>query len=407
MQKIVDQRGYLNFEKGGQILRNMYSDQAEGFDPTLLSTFAFICFTGNLEAVKMAVESGKGPDLTGTEGALKFGYATLVVSGKRHIAKAPMPMKHAETLTYLLSKGCPPDVEDIAGFTALTHSTQHKASSPIDLARILLVAGANVNHRDRYGQVPILSAFMTDNIPSIELLMEFGADLDIGDADGCIPSRFYVQCGPQVAATVSKWLRKRSGEEALLAEKQCGNCKSTIRTTIPIATFTRQSMGIPTDPTPERHTRGPRAPKSSEPKSMIIKVQVPYLGPDTPAGTGDLMVYTKKRDFVCQIKRADKPAEYDRISQVVRSQGVGGAKAYFSAELVKRDELIVKVSEALATQPSSVCNRGILPNREVNNPRFYPVEPGLRTKLSERDPLPTYIKQPLKLGTMNFLNLFK
>ena len=332
-----------------------------------------------------------------------------------------MPMKYAETLTYLLSKGCLPDVEDIAGLTALTHSTQHKASSPIDLARILLVAGANVNHRDRYGQVPILSAFMTDNIPSIELLMEFGADLDIGDADGCIPSQFYVRCGPQVAATVSKWLRKRSGEEALLAEKQCGNCKNSgpdvslklcskcrsikycstscqsqypvdckfcntqdyigshwpthkracnpfsaantlilkpsyggpgmIGTTIPIATFTRQSMGIPTDPTPERHTRGPRAPKSSEPKSMIIKVQVPYLGPDTPVGTGDLMVYTKKRDFVCQIKRADKPAEYDRISQVVRSQGVGSAKAYFSAELVNKDELIVKVPEVLATQP--------------------------------------------------------
>lgn len=174
-----------------------------------------------------AVESGNGPDLVGTEGALKFGYATLVVSGKRHIAEAPMPMKHAETLSYLLSRGCPPDLEDIAGLTALTHSTMHKASSPIDLARILLEGGADVNHRDRYGQVPIMNAFMTDNIPSIDLLMEFGADLDIGDADNCIPRQFYVQCGPQVAATVGKWLRKRSGEEALLAEKACGNCKKS------------------------------------------------------------------------------------------------------------------------------------------------------------------------------------
>ncbi|KZP28435.1 ankyrin [Athelia psychrophila] len=404
MQRIVDQPGYLNFAKGGQKLRNMYCDQSETFNHRLLSEFAMSCFRGDLEKVKMAVESGRGPDLIGTEGALRFGYATIVVSGKRHIASSPVPMKHAETLSYLLSRGCPPDREDIAGLTALTHSTQHVASSPLDLARILLVAGANVNHQDRYGQIPILNAFMANNIPSIELLMEFGADLDIPDADNIVPRTFFVTCGPQVAAAVSKWLRKRAGEEALLAEKQCGNCKNSgpalklcskcrsikycstscqkshwsahkkacspfstantvtlkpdyadgmIGTVVPSATFTRNAMGIPTDPTPERHTRGPRAPKFSESKSMVIKVQVPWMGPGNGAhvATGDLMIYNKKRDFVCQIKRADKPAEYDRISQVVRSQGVSGAKAYFSAELVKKYELVVKVSEVLATQP--------------------------------------------------------
>lgn len=110
-------------------------------------------------------------------------------------------------------------------------------------------------------------------------------------------------------------------------------------------------MGIATDPIPERHTKGPRAPKSSEAKSMVIKVQVPWMGPNQPPGTGNLMVYNKKRDFVCQIARVDKPAEYDRISRVVRDQGVGGAKAYFSAELVTKNELVVKVSEVLAAQP--------------------------------------------------------
>jgi hypothetical protein len=39
----------------------------------------------------------------------------------------------------------------------------------------------------------------------------------------------------------------------------------------------------------------------------------------------------------------DNTAGYDRVSQVIRNQGVGGAKAYFTAELV------VKVSEVLAT----------------------------------------------------------
>lgn len=328
-------------------------------------------------------------------------------------------MKHAETLSYLLSRGCSPDVEDITGLTALTHATMHKASSPIDLARILLQSGANVNHRDRYGQVPILNAFMTDNLPSIDLLMEFGADLDIADSDNCVPRKFFVSCGPQVAATVSKWLRKRSGEEGLLAEKECGNCKCagpkvslklcakcrSIRycsipcqrqstfllysslltglivgshwpthkkachpfsasntvtlmptytdhgTTMPLATMMRNLMDIPTDPTPQRHTRGPRAPKSSDAKSLVVKVQVPWLGPVPVAGSGPLLVYTKKRDFVCQIMRADNPAGYDRICEVVRTRGVGGAKAYFTAELESKYELVVKVSEVLATQP--------------------------------------------------------
>lgn len=121
--------------------------------------------------------------------------------------------------------------------------------------------------------------------------------------------------------------------------------------TIPMATFNRSAMGIPTDPIPERNSRGPRAPKSPNSKQMVIKVQVPYMVPTGIVSTGDLFVYNKKRDFVCHIKRADKPAEYDRLSQVVRSEGLGGAKAYFSAELVNKDELVVKVSELLATQP--------------------------------------------------------
>ena len=78
---------------------------------------------------------------------------------------------------------------------------------------------------------------------------------------------------------------------------------------------------------------------------MIIKVQVPLM-----PGFDEFMVYDKKRDFVCRIKKQDNPEAYRRVEQVVRSQGVGGAKAYFSAEMKKPDELIVKVSEVLPEQ---------------------------------------------------------
>lgn len=122
--------------------------------------------------------------------------------------------------------------------------------------------------------------------------------------------------------------------------------RGMIGTVVQSDAFTRNLMGIPTEPTPERHSRGPVAPKFTKSKSMIIKVQAP-LDP----GFGDLLVYTKKMDFFCLIRRVDKPVEYDRVSQVVRNQGVGSVKAYFTAELVNRDELVVKILEILATQP--------------------------------------------------------
>lgn len=119
-------------------------------------------------------------------------------------------------------------------------------------------------------------------------------------------------------------------------------------------------MGIPTPPTPESHHRGAHTPKSlsSESKSIVIKVQVPFNFEDDKRplseeclNMGDLLIYTKKRDFVCVIQRMENVVAYDRISRVVKTCGVGGAKAYFAAELKMKDELVVKVSEVLAEQP--------------------------------------------------------
>ncbi|KAF5366271.1 hypothetical protein D9758_005800 [Tetrapyrgos nigripes] len=114
--------------------------------------------------------------------------------------------------------------------------------------------------------------------------------------------------------------------------------------------------------------RGATAPDvTKEPKSLIIKVQVPVpfeLTGRTPAtstppapsnnSNGALAVYTKKRDFVCYIKRAEQDQgglPYDQIADVVKTKGVGGVKAYFAAELRSEDELVVKISEVLAEQP--------------------------------------------------------
>lgn len=92
----------------------------------------------------------------------------------------------------------------------------------------------------------------------------------------------------------------------------------------------------------------------AEDRSMVIKVQVPVsLLTNDPVNSalGPLFIYNKKRDFVCTVSRASNPNAYDAIVRIVRSRGVGGAKAYFAAELKNPDELVVKTSEVLAEQP--------------------------------------------------------
>ena len=124
----------------------------------------------------------------------------------------------------------------------------------------------------------------------------------------------------------------------------------------PTSTLTRNALGIPTPPTPSRHHRSSHIPKglSSDSKNFVIKVQVPFdllKGTSVGSSHGNLLIYSKNRSFVCSVRRSDGPTAYDQISKIVRTKGVGGAKAYFAAELKSKEELLVKVSEVLAEQP--------------------------------------------------------
>lgn len=170
----------------------------------------------------------------------------------------------------------------------------------------------------------------------------------------------------------------------------------------PLASLTRSVFGYDKDhPTPDSFYRGAHIPQTKsgkgkghgkgaksaagksdqkfEPKNLIIKVQVQLkqetlYGPMQDNGSydsgrfdakGDLLVYTKKRDFVCMITRAEQGSvdfesssaagvcvgekAFDRLVQVVLNKGVG--KAYFAAVLNSEKELVVKVGEVLAEQP--------------------------------------------------------
>ncbi|KAF7370930.1 hypothetical protein MSAN_00727000 [Mycena sanguinolenta] len=404
MKNILAQPGYISSKNGGQRLRTLYRAASLNFDPTALSSFGLSVFTGDLDLVKKAVEGGVCPDLMGTETPFKTGYASLVILGAQRMTQGPPgSLRHMETLQYLFTKGLSPDVEDLVGFTALHHATTCPVPKD-ELTRCLLEHGANVNHRSRYGEISLLGTMQLNLIPTIEILMASGADIDIPDADGCTARRFFLSCGPQVTATINKWIRKRTGEDAPRAEKccdacgkmdaslkNCGRCRvarycssecqakawpshkktcqpfsasntvtlrpcyDSFATTVPVAELAREDMGYPTQPSSwsKTQTRGVHVPKNikRESKTLVIKVQVPYFEDAQTAGTGNLLVYNKKRDFACSIRRSDAPADYDRLSLAVKTKGVGGKKAYFAAELESKDKLVVKVSEILAEQP--------------------------------------------------------
>jgi hypothetical protein len=372
------------------------------------------------------VEAGRAPDITGTETAFKISYISIVVLGAQRLTPAPgtLPLDHVSAIKYLISAGAPIDKEDIVGITSLHIATLGHAAR-LDIARLLLESGANVNHQDRYGSVPILSSMQTNNIPAVELLLEFGTDLDVAEADDVTPESMSLLCGPQVTSVVQKWKRKRAGQEALREGKTCGNCgtsqssggtkllqcskchtmlycskscQSTLRSLpiivnpltsfqgshwkahkpacqpfasssnsvvlkpcfrsfggangyssiMPTAEFVRHTMGYSTDANASRHNKATTWNADSlnvKTRSIIIKVQLPV------SGTGEMLVYTKKRDLVCTIRPEDNSAAYPRLADVVKSKGVGGMKACFAAELKSKDELVVKVSEVLAEQP--------------------------------------------------------
>jgi hypothetical protein len=93
--------------------------------------------------------------------------------------------------------------------------------------------------------------------------------------------------------------------------------------------------------------------KPADPKTMVIKVQIPIDSYTKlqPHSEGDILIYTKKKDFACLIRRSDDSKAWDALHQAVKTKGASGLKAYFSATLVSKEELVIKISEALAAQP--------------------------------------------------------
>lgn len=158
----------------------------------------------------------------GSETPYKFGYCTIVATGAQRIDGPGL--QHLETMKYLLDRGTPPDEPDIVGITAIQHIAIGQTPVPA-LLRMLLQRGANPNHQNRYGEAALHQAFQIGHPETIDILLEFGADLDVEDADDFPARSMYLQSGPTIPAIVHKWMNKRAGTSAPMQERACDACR--------------------------------------------------------------------------------------------------------------------------------------------------------------------------------------
>jgi hypothetical protein len=121
----------------------------------------------------------------------------------------------------------------------------------------------------------------------------------------------------------------------------------------------RRGLGYPDPPSKGiSSSSGGKAPsKHKYPKQAVIKIQLPFAGsnasPKEQANaeqTGNCLVYTKKRDFVCQFRPIDNRNVWKSLIKVIKTKGVFGLKAYFAADIRSEYEVVVKISEVLAEQ---------------------------------------------------------
>lgn len=177
-----------------------------------------------------ALQSGTAPPLSTKEAAYKQGYATLIVLGSQRLKSVDAPgaakLEHLAVLEMLIARGLPLDLPDIGGFTALQHSVLgHSLQDREKIIRKLLSSGANVSYQNRWGSTALHHTAMRGDGLGIELLMEYGASIDIPDGNGYTVKSFYANAGPVVNAAIEKWLTKRSGKEgAPMTEKRCDKC---------------------------------------------------------------------------------------------------------------------------------------------------------------------------------------
>jgi len=136
------------------------------------------CTHNRPAAVKILLERGANPNL-----ASKLGMTPLA---------GAVVLGDLESTRILLDHGA--DVNATVRLTVpgqqsneLTVVRMVAQKGDLPLLELLIQKGANVNHRDRHGQTPLMAAIWTGKLDVVKLLLEKGAEVNVKDNYGQTP----------------------------------------------------------------------------------------------------------------------------------------------------------------------------------------------------------------------------
>jgi len=121
-----------------------------------------VCFGGSLDIATVLVDAGADVNLKSTQG-----FAPLF---------AAVQNKHKPVVEYLLTKGA--HINEKNGQTGLTALYKACVDGSLDIATVLLDAGADVNLKSTQGYTPLYAAVQSKHKPVVEYLLSKGASID-------------------------------------------------------------------------------------------------------------------------------------------------------------------------------------------------------------------------------------
>lgn len=199
-------------------------------------------FAQDLDLVISLLNQGANPNIQNFEEDTPLHVAIFV-------------MNHEITLQ-LLKSGANPNIKDIQGRTALyLLLTEFPVTEEVWVADLnvllldLLQYGANPNTLDDSGYSPLHSAILTNNIQTVQLLLDFKADPNVEDKDGNGALFFAIYQGnSDIAALLIKYGAKNIQGKFLktpLDWAKFYNMSELVKMLTPLPIIYRKPIAIP------------------------------------------------------------------------------------------------------------------------------------------------------------------
>lgn len=363
-----------------------------------LSSWCKLCYVGDVEGLVSELEQcTSGLDLPELcratrdqlldkrESQLRFPALLHVICGARQHPS----IQHVECVKVLLRHNADTTARDIAGNTPLHHCmTLYGNSITLEIAELLVKAGADINAQNRVGRTPLFEPCANSNHQFIKFLVEAGAKTNLTDNSG-LSCQAFTGASPALGKSlpmhkifsdgyIAQAKRERPVGECLYCHseetlKKCSGCltvsycskqcqRDDWRHHKPSCVMDKSGV-IDVHPVSNPYTSlqyeaeaihmfnvtnngvysvtGCMELDKTLPRNIVVKIQVP-LGANGASKNGPMYVYNRDRSYRLYIPTTD--VNYDKVHSVVVEKGYGGIKAYFCACLQSTGVLSVNIN---------------------------------------------------------------